>query len=500
MQSVMAHSFAQVPRAQIPRSSFNRSHGYKTTFDADYLIPVLVDPVLPGDTFNVNMHFVARLASPTLVPLLDNLRLSSFFFFVPNRLVWENWEKFCGAQDDPGDSIDYTIPVVSGSSVHTGEGKLWDYFGLPLDDGAGGGHIDPDNVTVSTLPFRGYCLIWNEWFRDQNLQDTIPIQTHDAADVLNSAASVSGSQVNADVLKRGKRHDYFTSCLPWPQKGDAVDLPLGTSARVASPVGGTSEISVYFDDNSRYRDLLPVTSDSVIEGAAEDTGTSRLYADLSNATAATINELRLAFQTQRLLERDARSGTRYNETILAHFGVTVPDFRIQRPEFLGGGVSPIQYAETQQTTYQATETIFDGRGATSTRGMATGRHGFTKSFTEHGYVIGMVCVDGDITYFQGIDRDWSKSTRYDIYWPVLAQIGEQSVLDQELYWVTGADATVFGYQERYAEYRYKQSRITGLFNSDASGDLDEFHLAEEFTSAPSLDSTFIESNTGTPGS
>ena len=504
MKSQMAHSFSQVPRANIPRSSFNRSHGYKTTLDCDYLIPFLVDPVLPGDSFNVSAQFVCKTASPTVVPLSDNLFVDTFFFFVPNRLLWENWEKFCGMQDDPGDSISFTIPVLSGSNI-TGEGTLWDYFGLPLDDGAGGGHIDPDDVTVSALPFRAYHLIWDEWFRDQNLQDSIykgrPDQKDDGPDSLANISSATSGQLHYLPNKRGKRHDYFTSCLPWPQKGDAVDLPLGTVA----PVVGEGTATPTFDHGTGTSSLeYESTGNNVITAGAGTDGSALVWndtaleADLSGATAATINELRLAFQTQRLLERDARSGTRYNELILAHFGVTVPDFRVQRPEFLGGGSSPIMFQEVRQTTYQGTETIYDGRGAVSSRGIASGRDGFTKSFVEHGYVIGLINVRGDISYQQGIDRDWSKQTRYDIYWPVLSQIGEQAVMDQEIYWVTGADATVFGYQERYAEYRYKQSKITGKFNSDAAGTLDVFHLAEEFTSAPSLDSTFIESNTGTP--
>lgn len=502
MRSNMVHSFSQVPRANIPRSSFNRSHSLKTTADADILFPILVDDVVPGDTFNVNMSFFHRLTSATVVPLMDNLRFESFFFFVPYRLVWENWEKFCGAQDDPGDSIDYTIPVISGTNGYTGEGSLWDYFGLPLDNKAGA-HLDPDDVTVSALPFRAYSLIWDEWFRDQNLQDSIYLArsdiSDDGPDVLNNISSAAGSTVQALPLKRGKRHDYFTSCLPWPQKGTAVDLPLGTNAPVYADGVPINQISL-LDQNGVERDLDSSGSTVLLENSV-GTGPAQMFVDLSSATSATINELRLAFQTQRLLERDARSGTRYNETILAHFGVTVPDYRVQRPEFLGGGSDVVQLTTVPQTTYQGTQTVEDHKGAMAAIGTSSGSHGFTKSFTEHGVIIGLGNFRADITYSQGIDRYWMKQTRYDFYYPVLATIGEQAVTMAEI-WTQGdgatTDDTVFGYQERYAEMRYKPSRLTGLMNVDAASNLDEYHLSEDFASQPSLDDSFIESNTGSP--
>ena len=493
-RSVMAHSFSQVPRADIPRSSFNRSHGVKTTFDADLLIPVLVDDIIPGDTFNVNMTFIARMAPSALDhPIMDNVYLESFFFYVPYRLLWDNWEKFCGAQDDPGDSISYTIPVCTGSNSGTGEGSLWDYFGLPLSNQAAA-HMDPDDLSTSALPFRAYALIWNEWFRDQNLQDTWTVTTDDGPDSFSDTAAAN--RVRITPLVRGKRHDYFTSCLPWPQKGDAVDIPIGTTADLFTTVAdgvqltipdaqGSSTMQVFDHDGSAGAHVLHDT-ESVAASAS-------IKVDLTNATAATINQLRLAFQTQRLIERDARSGTRYVETILAHFGVTVPDFRVQRPEVLGGGSTRINVNQTQQT-----DTTVGGLGAWA---IGSGTHGFTKSFVEHGVLIGLVNVRSDITYSQGQERYWAKSTRYDFYYPVLAQIGEQSVLMKEL-WAQGdgatTDETVFGYQERYAEYRYKPSRLTNLMAVDAASSLSAWHLSEDFSSQPSLDDTFIQSNTRVP--
>ncbi len=486
------HQFSNVPRANIPRSSFNLSHGHKTTFDADLLVPFLgpID-IIPGDTFNVNANFFCRLASPSLFPIMDNMYLETFFFFVPNRIIWDNWERFCGAQDDPGDLIDFTIPLMSGAGP-IAKGSPADYMGVPLD-------LVSNTTDHSALPNRALRLIWNDWFRDENLQDSLVIQTTDGPDDSNAYGWYRAS----DMHKRGKRHDYFTSCLPWPQKGDSVALPLGTLADV-----GTDQVDdgiIIIRDLSHATDVGHMDTD----GAANDpvlfhdggSGDKNLFADLSTATAATINELRLAFQTQRLLERDARSGTRYVETLAAHWGISnYPDARLQRPEFLGGGSSIINMSSIAQTTYQGTQTLEDAKGALSGIGTVSGRHGFTKSFVEHGILLGLVNVRGDISYSQGLERYWTKSTRYDFYYPVLSGIGEQAVLNKEIFHtIAGTDNDdVFGYQERYAEHRYLPSRLSSLMRVDAAGTLAAWHLSEDFAALPTLDDTFITANTVTP--
>jgi hypothetical protein len=471
LPTTLSHEFSRVPQAEIQRSTFSRVHGLKTTFDSGQLVPIYVDEVLPGDTFQLNATGFGRLAT-SIYPIMDNMYVETFFFFVPNRLIWDNWEKFNGAQDDPGDSTDYLVPQVTGATVAMN--SLQDYFGLPTAIAG----IDYNN-----LHGRAYNLIWNEWFRDENLQDSITVDKGDGPD----------TQTNYVLQKRGKRHDYFTSALPWPQKNsDAVTIPLGSKAPIATDASISQILSVYSTSQTADSGLhgagTRVTLDNQY-GVATD---SELYADLSDAASATINQLREAFQIQRLYERDARGGTRYTEILQSHFGVTSPDARLQRPEYLGGQKTELQLQPIPQTS--STDST-SPQGNLSAIGTLQSRGGFSKSFVEHGVLIGMACVFADLTYQQGMNRMWSRRDRWDFYWPALAHLGEQAVLNQEIYTQgTSADTQTFGYQERYAEYRYKPSQVTGKMRSNATGTLDVWHLAQDFTSLPALNASFIEEN------
>lgn len=473
MPSTLSHDFSRVPKADIQRSTFNRDHGLKTTFNAGELVPVFIDEVLPADTFNLKMHGFGRLATP-INPIMDNIHMDTFFFFVPYRLIWNNFEKFMGAQDDPGDSIDYLVPQIT--SYTPTSGSLFDYLGLPLGN----------SISFNNLYGRAYNLIWNEWFRDENLQDSVTVDKGDGPD----------TATNYTILKRGKRHDYFTSCLPWPQKGDAVTIsagglaPITTNTLVAN-TNNPANANLGVATTDRTSAVMPANGTYLYTDAVD--ANYNLYADLSSAAATTINELRESFQIQRLLERNARGGTRYTEIIQSHFNTTSPDARLQRPEYLGGGRSNVDITPVGQTSSTDTTTPQGNLSAFGT--VSFNGHGFSKAFTEHGLIIGMVCAYADLNYFQGIHRSYSRRDRWDFYWPALAHLGEQAVLNKEIYSQgTSADDNAFGYQEAWAEYRYKNSQITGKFRSNITDTLDPWHLAIDFGSLPTLNASFIEEN------
>lgn len=488
MRTSNQYRFSELPEVDIPRSSFNRSHTYKTTFDSGYLVPFYLDEVLPGDTFKCKVNLFARMATP-VVPVMDNMYLETFFFYCPSRILWENWAKFLGEKKNPNDSIDYLIPTLAESSSGVAVGSLYDYMGIPPSIPL------TEHNPINALPFRMYNKVWNEFFRAEFLQDAIKENDGDGPDAL----------ADYELKKRNKRFDYFTSANPFVQAGEPVTIGIGTSAPIITtggdfikptfgaqqPSPNLSGVLVAETENGNFgRDVYIGGGSSASKYQLPVTGFN-LAVDLSQANAIQINELRTAFQVQKFLEKTARSGYRLKELILGHFGVTVPDSRLQRPEYLGGSSSRIIVKPVEQTS--ASDGTSPQGNLAAFAVAADSFHGFTKSFVEHGYIIGLVNIRADLTYQQGLDRMFTRRDRFDYYWPSFAHLGEQAVLNQEIYMQgTAEDMDVFGYQERYAEYRYKPSMITGKFRSTDPQSLDVWHLAQKFDELPKLNSEFIQ--------
>lgn len=480
-QMVSQADQSMIARPDVPRSKFSGSWVRKTTFQVGKLIPFCVDEILPGDHMTYRTTAYCRLATP-LFPIMSNMRIDVFWFFVPMRLVWANAKKFFGEQVSPGDSIAYTVPYLDSAAGGFVVNSLYDHMGLPTVGQVTAGQV----VRVNSLPMRCYALIYDQWFRDQNSIATGGgLFTSDGPDAV----------ANFTTFRRAKSHDYFTTCLPWPQKFTAP-AALGTSAPiaglgVASPganVAGVLSLGVVTPGQPGGVYTPAFQSSAALLASADAAGNTPLnvYADLS---AVTINVLRQSFMVQSLLERDARGGTRYTEIVKAHFGVQSPDARLQRSEYIGGGSAMLNVTPIAQTA-----TGGGGLGALGGAGTAYGENVATLAATEHGYVLGIINARSELSYSQGLHRMWTRSTRYDFYWPSLAQLGEQAVLRQEIY-CTGVDAddtTVFGYQERWHEYRTRVSEITGMFRPTTAANIDEWHLSEQFTAAPVLGATFLE--------
>jgi len=483
LPSAMTMNFSKVPDIAIQRSKFKRNHTIKTCFDAGYVVPVFLDEVLPGDSHTVSMSIFGRLATP-IKPVMDNLFLDTMFFFVPMRLVWEHTREFFGERrPDPDSTVDYDVPHVHlPASTGATVGSIFDYFGLPT------GIAD---LAVNSLPLRAYNKIYNDWIRDENLIDSVVERTGDTGDL---AADFT-------LLKSGKRYDYFTSCLTDAQKGDAVTIPVGATSAPVTYVHANNNPWLTRDITGTLYDAAALQSNSskeLIDSGGTPVKTQldpagNLEADLTDALATSINALREAVQLQALLEKDARGGTRYIEHNWVHFGVRSSDARLQRPEYLGGGTSPLNIHPVAQTTAATSPTLTNAQGNLAAFGTVSARnHGFSKSFEEHGYIIGLARVRADLTYQQGLDRLWSRTTRYDFAYPVFAHIGEQAVLSKEIYCDgSSGDDDVFGYIPRYDEYRHKRSLITGAFRSTYAQSLDYWHLSQEFSARPELNEAFI---------